>query len=270
LSPIGLPVRILNWAIERRALRHDRLLAGDHRQVARRGVDAFAFDSASPRPMLTTIFSSFGTWFGLAYSNCLTSAGTTSVVYSTRRPARSRARIAADGGLGGPRGGGLRSLGAAFGPWRRLRPRGSASAAVAACGRRVRLVAALALGGRGLGSSAARARLGLGGSRSGSPLGSRGRFGSLGLARRSRRCRRFGGGHRLVVSIAVFSVPSLRSRSSGHLGLGHASTSIAMPQCVHNAHAPAILEDGWRHTSGSCSFGHTSITFETLAAARCR
>jgi hypothetical protein len=40
---------------------------------------ALAFARASPRPTLTTIFSSLGTWFGLAYSNCFTSAGMTSV-----------------------------------------------------------------------------------------------------------------------------------------------------------------------------------------------
>jgi len=39
---------------------------------------AFAFDRASPRPMLTTILLSFGTSIGLPYENCFWRAGTTS------------------------------------------------------------------------------------------------------------------------------------------------------------------------------------------------
>ena len=94
LSPIGLPVRILNWAIERRAF----ITIGFWPVIIVRSPDAasiaLAFVSASPRPMLTTIFSSRGTWFGLAYSNCLTSAGTTSLTGSARA-ARADPRAAA-------------------------------------------------------------------------------------------------------------------------------------------------------------------------------
>jgi hypothetical protein len=80
LSPIGLPARTWNWAIERLA----RVTIGFWPVIMTMSPDAasiaFAFDSASPSPTLTTIFSTLGTWFGLPYSNCLTSAGTTSLV----------------------------------------------------------------------------------------------------------------------------------------------------------------------------------------------
>src|SRR5215212_159182 len=47
---------------------------------------ALALLSASPRPTLTTILLTRGTWFGLAYSKCLRIAGTTSLEYLMRRP----------------------------------------------------------------------------------------------------------------------------------------------------------------------------------------
>ena len=56
LSPIGLPVRILNWAIDRRAF----ITIGFWPVIIVRSPDAasiaLAFVSASPMPMLTTIF----------------------------------------------------------------------------------------------------------------------------------------------------------------------------------------------------------------------
>ena len=79
MSPIGLPVRILNWAIDRRAF----ITIGFWPVIIVRSPDAasiaLALVSASPRPMLTTILSSLGTMFGFAYSNCFMSAGTTSL-----------------------------------------------------------------------------------------------------------------------------------------------------------------------------------------------
>ena len=71
-------------------LRHDRLLAGDHGQVADGGVECLGVDSASPSPMLTTIFVSLGTCIGFPYSNCLWSAGTTSACVARAGVGRSR------------------------------------------------------------------------------------------------------------------------------------------------------------------------------------
>ena len=66
LAPIGLPVRSRNWAIERRA----RVTIGFWPVIAARSPtaasSALALVSASPRPMLTTIFERRGTCIGLS------------------------------------------------------------------------------------------------------------------------------------------------------------------------------------------------------------
>jgi hypothetical protein len=80
LAPIELPVRTRNWAIERLALVTIGFWPVMMVRSPRAASSALAFERASPRPMLTTILLSFGTWFGLPYSNCFWSAGTTSAV----------------------------------------------------------------------------------------------------------------------------------------------------------------------------------------------
>jgi hypothetical protein len=79
LSPIELPVRTRNWAIERLAF----VTTGFWPVMVVRSPTAasiaLAFVRASPRPTFTTIFARRGTWFGLTYENCFTRAGTTSV-----------------------------------------------------------------------------------------------------------------------------------------------------------------------------------------------
>jgi hypothetical protein len=63
-TPMGLPVRTRNWAIERLA----RVTIGFWPVMSCRSPTAastaFAFWRASPSPMLTTIFSTRGTWLG--------------------------------------------------------------------------------------------------------------------------------------------------------------------------------------------------------------
>ena len=66
LTPMALPVRTRNWAIERRA----RVTTGFWPVMMARSPtaasSALAFCSASPRPMLTTIFVRRGTCMGLS------------------------------------------------------------------------------------------------------------------------------------------------------------------------------------------------------------
>ena len=70
LAPIELPVRTRNWAIERLALVTIGFWPVMVVRSPSAASSALALVRASPRPMLTTIFESRGTWFGLPYSNC--------------------------------------------------------------------------------------------------------------------------------------------------------------------------------------------------------
>ena len=65
-APMGIPVRSRNWAMERLA----RVTIGFWPVIVARSPtaasSAFALAIASPRPMLTTIFSSRGTCIGFS------------------------------------------------------------------------------------------------------------------------------------------------------------------------------------------------------------
>ena len=80
MAPIVLPVRRRNWAIERLALVTIGFWPVIDARSPTAASSAFAFVSASPSPMLTTIFESRGTCIGFLYSNCFVRAGTISAV----------------------------------------------------------------------------------------------------------------------------------------------------------------------------------------------
>ena len=63
-TPIGLPVRTRNWAMERLALVTIGFWPVMICRSPLAASTAFALVRASPRPMLTTILSRRGTWFG--------------------------------------------------------------------------------------------------------------------------------------------------------------------------------------------------------------